>query len=427
MTPDAKIIADRYEVIRSLGHGAFANTLLARDMVSGQQVAVKILHPRRATDWKAFQLFEREIEVLKSLAHPGIPVVYEARRVAWDGADCACFVMEFVDGKSFADITASGERVEPDRVRDWFVQLLDVLEYLHSLAPPVLHRDVKPSNIIVRRNESPTLVDFGAVRNVFRRADESGSTVVGTFGYMPFEQYMGKASPSSDLYGLAATFLHLMTGRPPSDFMSDDGQIVVPPDLPCDDALAAIIRKLLSPTPRERYQSATEVKSAMQTGVALVRNSPPIFHLPPGRRDNRDIQKLLSRGSYSLWQLAEVKTLPDDRASLFDVAVFTFFSVLTAGIMPILLWSRARGRKRRLKRFFEFGVLTRARILELQDEKIEFDVKLTRVRYEFFVGTQRHIGTDRVLPVYADRWELGSEIPALVLPDQDFDSVVVTA
>lgn len=75
-----------------------------------------------------------------------------------------------------------------------------MLEYLHERVPPVLHRDIKPANIIVRTNGSPVLVDFGSVRQVFLSADESGSTVAGTYGYMPYVQYMGQASPASDLF-----------------------------------------------------------------------------------------------------------------------------------------------------------------------------------------------------------------------------------
>jgi serine/threonine protein kinase len=89
---------------------------------------------------------------------------------------------------------------------------------LHARVPPVLHRDIKPANVILRPDGAPVLVDFGAVRTVFRAAAEGGSTVVGTFGYMPFEQYMGQASPASDLYALGATLLHVITGRGPAEF-----------------------------------------------------------------------------------------------------------------------------------------------------------------------------------------------------------------
>src|SRR6185503_314055 len=120
-------------------------------------------------------------------------------------------------------------------------ELLGVLDYLHSRVPPVLHRDIKPANLIVRPDGSIARVDFGAVRNVFRSPDEDGSTVVGTHGYMPYEQYMGQASPASDLYALGATLLHLITGRGPSEFATRDGAVEVPADLPGGPVLRNVV------------------------------------------------------------------------------------------------------------------------------------------------------------------------------------------
>src|SRR6185436_8841583 len=109
----------------------------------------------------------------------------------------------------------------------------------------------------------PALVDFGSVRRVFLAPDESGSTVAGTYGYMPYEQYMGQATPSSDLYALAATFLHLISGRSPRAFMTEEGRIQVPESLPGDPRLRSILIRLLSPSPTERYASARDVRRAL--------------------------------------------------------------------------------------------------------------------------------------------------------------------
>ncbi|MGH7713557.1 MAG: serine/threonine-protein kinase, partial [Gemmatimonadaceae bacterium] len=215
-------------MIRPLGAGGFAHTLLARDLRQNRSVALKVLRPRAAPDWKVYELFEREGAVLRELRHPGVPAVYEAFRADWEGTDAAFLAMEYVEGTSLEQMIAEQRHVDPAVVLDLFAELLGVLDYLHTRAPPVLHRDIKPSNVIVRTDGAPVLVDFGAVRNVFRAPDESSSTVVGTYGYMPYEQYMGQASPASDLYALAATFLHLITWRPPSDFMTDDARLDVP-------------------------------------------------------------------------------------------------------------------------------------------------------------------------------------------------------
>lgn len=207
-------VAGRYEIVRPLGDGGFARTFLARDLVQPRSVALKVLRPREANEWKAYELFEREGAVLRELRHHGVPAIYETFRASWDGADAAFLAMEYIEGTSLEQTIAERRHVDPAHVLDLFAELLGVLDYLHTRMPPVLHRDIKPANVVVRIDGAPVLVDFGAVRNVFRSPSETSSTVVGTYGYMPYEQYMGQASPASDLYALAATFLHLITGRP---------------------------------------------------------------------------------------------------------------------------------------------------------------------------------------------------------------------
>lgn len=114
----------------TLGRGAFAHTLLARDVALGRQVALKVLHPRVASDAKACQPFEREAAVLKELHHPGIPVIHLAFKAEWDGVEAAFLAMEYIEGTSLAHMIAFA----------LFIELLGVLDYLHSRVPPVLHR-----------------------------------------------------------------------------------------------------------------------------------------------------------------------------------------------------------------------------------------------------------------------------------------------
>src|SRR5687767_3038227 len=122
--PDPVRIANRYEVIRSLGQGAFAKTLLVRDTALNRKVALKVLHPKAAQEWKAYELFEREAAVLKELRHPGIPMIHEAFRAEHDGADAAFLAMEYIEGTSGADLIAERRHVEPSDLLNVFVELL---------------------------------------------------------------------------------------------------------------------------------------------------------------------------------------------------------------------------------------------------------------------------------------------------------------
>ncbi len=254
------VLAGRYEVQSALGQGSFGRTLLARDQQHGRSVAIKVFEARGTADWKAYEMFEREAVVLKLLRHQGIPEVIDSFRDKWDGAEAPFLVMEYVAGTSLAQIIESGRHLEQDQVLHVLLELLGILEYLHGRVPPILHRDIKPSNIIVRPNGFPALVDFGSVRRVFLTPDESGSTVAGTYGYMPYEQYMGQASPSSDLYSVGATMLHVVTGRAPKEFMNAEGRIEPPVDIPGDERFRKVIARMLRPVPLERYQSAAEVR-----------------------------------------------------------------------------------------------------------------------------------------------------------------------
>jgi serine/threonine protein kinase len=176
LVPDR--VAGRYEVIRPLGAGGFGRTVLARDTRVGRLVAIKAL--KRPDDLKALELFEREAAVLPSLRHAGIPEVYEQLRDVWEGVPTSLLVMEYIEGRSLAEVIEAGDRLDQSDVLHLMVELLSVLEYLHGRMPPVLHRDIKPANLILGPAGAVTLVDFGAVRAVHRYANDPGSTVGGT-------------------------------------------------------------------------------------------------------------------------------------------------------------------------------------------------------------------------------------------------------
>ena len=439
-------VADRYEIIRQLGKGSFAHTLLAKDLRLGRPVALKVLHPRAADDLKAFELFEREAAVLRELRHPAVPAIHTTLRAEWEGAEAAFLVMEYIEGTSLSELIAERRHFGLDEVLHLFVELLGVLDYLHSRVPPVLHRDIKPANLIVRPDGSVALVDFGAVRNVFRSPDEDGSTVVGTHGYMPYEQYMGQASPASDLYALGATLLHVVTGRAPPEFMSTAGRLEVPVTLPFGDPLRGVLVRLLAPAQADRFQSAREARAALlgaaigpapATALALPElppeaaltprfQAPPIALEPTPRALTGATAALFKAVCYSPWQLMSTGTRGRPEFTVADLLLFAFFSVLTAGILPAVFVSLYLSRKKRYKPFLIHGLPATARVLDRKDEKTAFDEKLTRVRYEFDVDGRRHRGSDQVLPAIAERWDPGDPIQILYRPDLEFDSVIIS-
>ena len=431
------VIAGRYEIVRALGQGAFGHTYLARDAESGRSVAVKRLSAQQAPDWKAYELFEREAAVLRSLRHQGIPEIHASLRDTWEGADAAFLVMEYIEGTSLGQMIDTGAHLAPEDLLNVFVELLAILGYLHERVPPVLHRDIKPSNIIVRPGGAPALVDFGSVRNVFRAPDEAGSTIAGTYGYMPYEQYMGQATPASDLYAAGATMLHVLTGRPPKDFMNADGRIEVPAELPGGDRFAPVLARLLRPSPAERFASAREVRQALLSSVALApsvsavpaksaRREVALPALPPAPRALEGVtREHFDRAAHSMWDLMEPTAKPGDRFGVLDVLVYAFFSVITAGILPATFFSMANARRRRLRRFFRDGEPALAEILAMESEDVGFSVKLTRVRYEFVADGGVRRDSDLTLPSISDRWRVGEQIQIMYRADEDYESVIL--
>jgi len=228
-----EILADRYQCDRRLGKQAGRQTLLARDLKTQQQVVVKLLSFSSDFNWEDLKLFEREVETLKSLSHPAIPQYLDSFEIDTPNRKGFALVQTYIEAKSLQEYLSDGRTFSEREVKQLATALLDILAYLHQRQPPVIHRDIKPSNILLKNRSGNRvgevyLVDFGAVQTL---ATQQGKTVtvVGTYGYMPPEQFGGRAVPASDLYGLGATLIALITKQHPADLPQKDLQIEFEP------------------------------------------------------------------------------------------------------------------------------------------------------------------------------------------------------
>ncbi|HEY3254871.1 MAG TPA: serine/threonine-protein kinase [Polyangiaceae bacterium] len=201
----------RYAIIGELGSGSQAETLDAVDQTNARKVAIKRFQVRGAKSWKDVELAEREARVLSTLSHPNLPVYIE--HFEEDGA--LYLVMEKIEGETLASVRRRRAALTQHDISRFLTDADSVLTYLHSRVPPIIHRDIKPGNVILRKDGSFAFVDFGSVRDQLK--PEGGSTVVGTFGYMAPEQFQGRALKCSDVYAVGATALSLVTGREPED------------------------------------------------------------------------------------------------------------------------------------------------------------------------------------------------------------------
>jgi len=258
------IIAEKYRIIDTLGQGGSGTTYLAEDLQRAQRVALKALSLHRMTDWKKMELFEREARILAQLNHSGIPHYLEYFHVDTPQDRSFYIAQQLAEGKSLAALVESGWRTDENGVRQIAIQILEILGYLHKLTPPVIHRDIKPQNIIRREDGQIFLVDFGAVQDTYHNTFMRGSTVVGTFGYMAPEQFRGQAVPTTDLYALGATLLFLLTHRSPGDLPTDRLKIDFRSRVQISPEFADWLEKMLEPDVEDRFPSAKEALAVLQ-------------------------------------------------------------------------------------------------------------------------------------------------------------------
>jgi eukaryotic-like serine/threonine-protein kinase len=275
--PD-EIIQDRYHLAEVLGQGGIGTTYRARDGETDRWVAIKVVSLRQMKGWKTLDLLEREIKVLQALDHPAIPDYFDSFEV--DRADTRVFylVQELATGQSLAQWVAEGWRPDQGEVQDIAEQLLDILSYLQTLTPPVIHRDIKPHNIIRDRSGQLYLVDFGAVQDTVRHTITGGSTVVGTLGYMAPEQFRGQATLTTDLYGLGTTLIFLLTGIDPIALPEKNMRLDFRRCCKVRPDFAQWLDGLIAPAAEARCPNA-------QSALAMLRGDRPL--LPPSLETDR--------------------------------------------------------------------------------------------------------------------------------------------
>jgi serine/threonine protein kinase len=204
----------RYRLERPLGRGGMASVYVARDSELERDVAVKLLAENLSDDSTFRERFVREARLAARLSHPNVVSVYDAGE---DGGR-PYIVMELVEGETLADLLARG-RVPPDQARALALQAAEGLAHAHEAG--LVHRDIKPQNLILRDDGTLKIADFGIARAAEATALTQAGTVLGTAAYLSPEQALGEAvTPAADVYSLGAVLYELLTGQPPFEFES---------------------------------------------------------------------------------------------------------------------------------------------------------------------------------------------------------------
>ncbi|MEG3839622.1 serine/threonine-protein kinase [Microcoleus sp. herbarium14] len=314
------LLNNRYQVLKSIGSGGFGETFLAEDaqMPSGRRCVVKKLHPVSHHP-QIYPLikerFQREAAILEDLGSHSdrIPTLY----AYFEENNDFYLVQELIEGMTLTDRIQSQSSFSESYVRDFLVNFLQILDYVHQKR--IIHRDIKPDNIIIRQSDQkPVLIDFGAVKEAVATIMSSSgspqtSIAIGTRGFMSSEQAAGRPVYSSDLFATGLTAIYLLTGKQPQDLEIDGytGEILWKQYAPqVSPTLAIILDKAISAHSCDRYATAQEMLQALQSKTSHIHQiiRPTIADIPENIQQPTvisaapsklgDIQKTLLLGSF---------------------------------------------------------------------------------------------------------------------------------
>jgi beta-lactam-binding protein with PASTA domain/predicted Ser/Thr protein kinase len=303
-TPGARLLGRRYELGGLLGHGGMAEVYQAGDTRLGRDVAIKVLRSDLARDPSFLSRFRREAQSAASLNHPMIVAVYDTGQDNAVTPPLPYIVMEYIRGRTLREVLQSEGRITPQRATEIVADVCSALEYSHNAG--IIHRDIKPGNVMLTPDGAVKVMDFGIARAIAATTSTVTATaaVMGTAQYLSPEQARGEnVDARSDIYSTGVLFYELLTGRPP--FTGDSPVALayqhvredpappstLEPDLPPD--LDAVVLKALAKNPDNRYQSAREMREDLERALSGAR----VLATPVMRQPTTDpsAQAVLSR------------------------------------------------------------------------------------------------------------------------------------
>ena len=300
-----RLLGDRYELEGVVGRGGMAEVYRARDLRLDRVVAIKTLRADLARDQTFQARFRREAQSAASLNNPSIVAVYDTGEDMSTGTSIPFIVMEFVDGKTVRELLNEGHRLLPERTLEIVSGVLRALEYSHQAG--IVHRDIKPGNVMVTRNGDIKVMDFGIARAMSDAQATMTQTaqVIGTAQYLSPEQARGeRVDTRSDLYSTGCLMYELLVGRPP--FTGDSPVAIayqhvrenpIPPsrlDPELPPWADAIVLKAMAKSPNDRYQTAAEMNADIQRAASGMQVA-AAYQQPPTRADYYDYQQRTQR------------------------------------------------------------------------------------------------------------------------------------
>lgn len=344
MITRGQLINDRYEIIRSIGEGGMANVYLAQDTILDRKVAVKILRGDLAEDEKFVRRFQREAISASSLNDPNIVEVYDV------GEDDGKYfiVMEYVQGLTLKQLIKKRGSLTLPEVVDIMLQLTSAVAHAHESY--IIHRDIKPQNVIILEDGRVKIMDFGIAVALNAGEFTQTNSVMGTVYYIPPEQANGGAATiKSDIYSLGILMYELVTGHVP--FKGDNPVEVaikhmnepIPsiceydPEMP--QSIENIILRASAKNPKNRYESAWDMHEDLETALDKERfNEPKVIYKYPEKGFDDD-DRPISRGGRAARNAENEETKKDKRMNKALIILGTIVGVLIAALLFVfILW-----------------------------------------------------------------------------------------
>ncbi|AZG47051.1 Stk1 family PASTA domain-containing Ser/Thr kinase [Gordonia insulae] len=281
-------LSDRYELGETLGFGGMSEVHFARDLRLHRDVAVKVLRADLARDPTFYLRFRREAQNAAKLNHPTIVQVFDTGEAETPDGPLPFIVMEYVDGETLRDVLRSNGPVSPRQAMTWMADVAAAMDFSHRNG--IVHRDMKPANVMIDKAGAVKVMDFGIARAMSDSTSTMTQTsaVMGTAQYLSPEQARGiKVDPRSDIYSMGCVLFELMTGEPP--FTGDSPVAVahqhvhedppwpssIRPEIPRE--LDSVVLKAMSKNPANRYQSAADLRSDLIKVLAGGKPSAPML------------------------------------------------------------------------------------------------------------------------------------------------------
>lgn len=254
MTEIGTVIEGKYEILKEIGHGGMSTVYLAMDKRLNKQWAVKEIRKKGSgkNDEIVVNSLLAEANLMKRLDHPALPRIVDII----DNGITIYVVMDYIEGDSLDKYLQEYGAQPEERVIEWAKQLCDALSYLHSQKPPIIYRDMKPANVMLKPEGNIKIIDFGIARE-YKEQNLSDTTVLGTKGYAPPEQYSGQTDPRSDIFALGMTMHHLLTGIDPRNGEPYASVRQWNPEL--SEGIEIIIDRCVEPAAENRYQSCSDL------------------------------------------------------------------------------------------------------------------------------------------------------------------------